>query len=199
MHLLVGTDGAQKMSKSLGNTIDLEDPTHEQYGKVMSIPDSALLDYLELTTDIPDEELAYIRKQLEERAVNPMVAKKRLARDIVSQFHGESSAQEAEAEFERTYERHEAPTEATDVRIARSADGRDAQLVVDLLTLLPENRLVPSKAEARRLIRQGGVEIDGVKVAAESAHHVVVQDGTMIRIGKHRFLRIVDANTRETL
>jgi tyrosyl-tRNA synthetase len=104
MHLLVGTDGAQKMSKSLGNTIDLEDPPHEQYGKVMSIPDRALLDYLELTTDVPDEELAFIRKQLEERAVNPMAVKKRLARDIVSQFHGTRAAREAEEDFTQRHQ-----------------------------------------------------------------------------------------------
>ena len=103
MRLLVGTDGSQKMSKSLGNTIDLEDAPGDQYGKVMSIPDDVLIDYLEAATDLPDEELTYIRKQLDEKSVNPMQVKKRLARDIVRQFHGEAAADEAAAEFERRH------------------------------------------------------------------------------------------------
>jgi tyrosyl-tRNA synthetase len=190
MNLLVGTDGAQKMSKSVGNTIDFEDPPHEKYGKVMSLPDSALLDYLELATDIPDEELAYIGKQLEERAINPMQAKKRLAREIVAQFHGEAAAREAEAQFERTFQRGEQPEEAMAVPV-KSSNGK---LVIDVHDLLVSSGVAPSKAEARRLTRQGAVELDGRKISADEAPKLEVTHGSVVRVGKHRFLRIVDAD-----
>jgi tyrosyl-tRNA synthetase len=193
MNLLVGTDGAQKMSKSLGNTVDLEDPPHEQYGKVMSIPDSALLDYLELATDLPDEELGFIRKQLDERAVNPMLVKKRLAKEVVTMFHGQPSAEAAEAEYERVFQRHEAPEEATTIAVQRAADG---SLVVNLPDVLAEHGIAPSKAEARRLIRQGAVEVGGAKVPLDSAHALIVESGAIMRVGKHRFLRIVDAGAK---
>lgn len=190
MKLLVGTDGRQKMSKSLGNTIDFEDPPSEKYGKTMSLPDSALLEYLELATDIPDEELAYLRKQLEERAVNPMEVKKRLAREIVAQFHGEAAAQEAEAAWTRVFQEREAPEDAL-VAPVRAANGG---LVIDVPTLVTEYGLAPSKAEARRLLRQGAVELDGRRISLEEAHHVVAREGAILRVGRHRFLRIVPAD-----
>jgi tyrosyl-tRNA synthetase len=157
-----------------------------------------LLDYLELTTDIPDEELTYLRKQLEERAVNPMVVKKRLAREIVSQFHGEAAAQAAQGEYERVFQRHEAPEEAVEIRVRRSSDTGDGQLVLDLPALLAEHGVAPSKAEARRLIRQGAVEVNGAKVRTDEAHALVVSAGSVIRVGKHRFLRVVDADAERT-
>jgi tyrosyl-tRNA synthetase len=186
MHLLVGTDGQKKMSKSLGNTIDFEDPPGEKYGKVMSIPDAALLQYLELATDVPDEELRYVAKQLEERAINPMDVKKRLAREIVAQFHGEGAASEAEDGWGRTFQQREAPNEAIDVPAGNG--------VIDLVGLLVENGLASSKAEARRLIHQGAVELDGEKIPADQSSHLAVAPGSVIRVGKHRFVRIVDAD-----
>jgi tyrosyl-tRNA synthetase len=199
MRLLVGTDGAQKMSKSLGNTIDLEDPPGEQYGKVMSIPDSALLDYLELTTDIPDEELAFIRKQLEDRSVNPMEIKKRLAREIVAQFHGASAAQDAEAEFERVFQQGGTPEilwkdlpfaqlitigiSPAEVLSAKGAPVMAATLVAMATGI--------SMSEARRLIEQGAVEIDGKRATKKIVN---LKPGSTIRIGRHHFFRIVDAS-----
>ena len=181
MRLLVGTDGAQKMSKSLGNTIDLEDSPSEQYGKAMSVPDSALPDYLELATDVGEEELQYLCKQLEERAVNPMEIKKRLAREIVAMFHGEAAAQGAEAAWERVFSKRVLPEHA---EVARPGP---------LVSLLVDAGLAPSKAEARRLVKQGAVEIDGQKVSLESGD-LVAPAGSTIRVGKHRFLRIVDSD-----
>ncbi len=189
MKLLVGTDGHQKMSKSLGNTIDFEDPPSEKYGKTMSLPDSALLEYLELATDIPDEELAYLRKQLEERAVNPMEVKKRLAREIVAQFHGEAAAQEAEAAWTRVFQDRATPEDAQ-VAPVRATDG---SLVIDIPALVTEHGLASSKAEARRLLRQGAVELDGRRISPEEAHEVVAREGAILRVGRHRFLRIVKA------
>ena len=187
MRLLVGTDGHVKMSKSVGNTVDFEDPPNEQYGKLMSIPDDALMEYLELTTDIPDEELARIRKQLEERSVNPMEVKKRLAREVVTQFHGERAALEAEAAFERTFREGAAPEDATVYRVS----GADGRLVVNLYEALVATGLAPSKAEARRLVHQGAVECEGRKVSADDAAHLELSSGQVLRVGKHRFLRIV--------
>ncbi|MCH7698634.1 MAG: tyrosine--tRNA ligase [Chloroflexi bacterium] len=207
MNLLVGTDGSQKMSKSVGNTIDLEDPPDEQYGKVMSIPDEALMSYLELATDLPDEEITYIGKQLDEKKINPMDVKKRLARDIVRQFHGDKAAENAEAEFGRVFQQREVATEmAQDVSWGR-LPFMDATLLVgisasDFVTNAKQNgvsikmaslisqELGLSMAEARRLIEQGGVEVDGEQTKSRAPK---VKIGSTIRIGKHRFLKIVDA------
>jgi tyrosyl-tRNA synthetase len=232
MRLLVGTDGAQKMSKSLGNTIDLEDPPTEKYGKVMSIPDSALTDYFELATDVNEEELAYIRKQFEERSVNPMELKKHLAREIVAMFHGEAAAQEAEAEWTKVFSGRELPEQAEEVLFTRERwlkvldahldarrqyanEGRMGNLTpeeqaealpatsgwldaeekmthaVSVPLLLVELNLASSKSEARRLIDSGAVEIEGKRVTGFKAR---LREGNRIRVGKHRFLRIVDAD-----
>jgi tyrosyl-tRNA synthetase len=190
MKLLVGRDG-QKMSKSLGNTIDFEDPPNEKYGKLMAIPDSILMDYLELATDIADEELAYIRKQLHERGTNPMEIKKRLAREVVAQFHGDAAAQAAESEWSRTFQQGEEP--GTVLEFAVPARSGDNDLEIDLFAVLVDSGLVPSKGEARRLVRQGGVEIDGGKVGPDEAAALTVPSGALLRVGKHRFLRIVDS------
>ncbi|MEX0785336.1 MAG: tyrosine--tRNA ligase [Dehalococcoidia bacterium] len=184
MRLLVGTDGSQKMSKSLGNTIDLEDPPGEQFGKVMSLPDAALADYLELATDLPDEELAYLRTQVKAGGAKAMAVKKRVAHEIVAMFHGEQAAQEAEAEFERVFQQGQRPEDAArDVRV----DGATLSLV----DLLVREGVAASKGEARRLVRQGAVELDGRKVAADEAGSLRVESGALLRVGKHHFLRVV--------
>jgi len=115
--LLVGTDGQQKMSKSLDNYIAIEDPPEDMYGKVMSIPDSLMMDYFELLTDVPDEELGEFRQQLSAQSVNPMILKKRLAREIVGQFHSADAAKEADSEFERVVQKREVPDEILEVSI----------------------------------------------------------------------------------
>ncbi|MDP6422528.1 MAG: tyrosine--tRNA ligase, partial [SAR202 cluster bacterium] len=109
MPLLPGTDGVQKMSKSLGNYIGVEDPPNEMYGRVLSIPDSLMMDYFELVTDVPDEELAEIRRALEAQSVNPMELKKRLAGELVEQFHDGKAAGDAQTYFERTVQGKESP------------------------------------------------------------------------------------------
>lgn len=212
MKLLVGTDGYTKMSKSLGNTIDFEDPPGEKYGKVMSIPDSALLDYFELATDTSEEELRSIEKQIED-GVNPITFKKQLARRIVEQFHGESQANWAEGVFEMTYREHESgeivplPEGTVDVPLTLGRGGSQANLV----KLMCDFGLASSVSEARRLMKQGAVELVGeragpalpesarmVEPKRVTASTVVVQDGQLFRVGKHRFLRIVDADRAST-
>jgi len=115
--LLVGTDGSQKMSKSLGNYVGIDEPPHEMYGKVMSIPDSLIMDYFELLTDVSDEELSQFKEKMASQAVNPMDLKKRLAREIVAQFHTASAAEEVEAEFEKVVQKREVPEYIIEVSV----------------------------------------------------------------------------------
>jgi tyrosyl-tRNA synthetase len=184
--LLVGTDGV-KMSKSQGNYIALNDPPHDMYGKVMSITDPLVGDYFELLTDVTDEEIAAIRKAVETGGSGARDAKMRLAREIVSQFHGEPEAEAAEAEFRRVFSKGETPEEASELPLAFNGA---VTVEVDLTEALVSAGLAESKSEVRRLLSQGAVESDGQRVAAP---RVSVRKDTVIRVGKHRFVRVVDA------
>ena len=117
MPLLIGTDGKQKMSKSLGNYIAVEDEPNEMYGKVMSITDELLLDYFELLTDVPDEELEEFRKALAHASVNPMELKKRLAFELVTQFHGAEAACEADTYFSNVFQKREVPEKTLEISV----------------------------------------------------------------------------------
>jgi tyrosyl-tRNA synthetase len=190
--LLVGTDGKIKMSKSLGNYIALEDPPDEMYGKTMSLPDAVMMDYFELATDVPDAELAEMREALRTRSVNPMDFKMRLAHEIVAQFHGAEAARAAEEHFTKVFRKRELPEEVQEIIIPRALL-QAGEVAPNLFpSLLKELGVVPSASQARRLISQGAVEIDGQKVTLDSA--ISLRVGMIIRVGKHRFLRIVDAD-----
>jgi len=185
MPLLVGLDGERKMSQSLGNYIAIDAPPHDMFGKLMSLPDHLIVQYLELLTDVPEEELESIARGLRERSLNPMEAKMRMAREVVAQFHGPEAARAAQEEFERVFRRHEAPAEVPQVPV-RVRNGP-----IDLVDVLLGAGLVRSRSEARRLLAQGAIEIDGQTVREPQA---LVRDGSIVRVGKHRFLRIVDAD-----
>jgi tyrosyl-tRNA synthetase len=193
--LLVGTDGEIKMSKSLGNYVAVDDPPNEMYGKLMSISDRLIADYFELLTDVPDEELAEIRASIEAKTVNPRDEKMRLAREVVTQFHGADAAHTAEDDFVRTFSRRELPEDMPQRSIsfaaARSQGGAENG-DIRLPWLLTHLELAPSASEATRLIRQRAVEIDGEVVDAPRAD---LRDGMTIRVGKHRFLRVVDSDS----
>jgi len=191
--LLVGTDGTMKMSKSLGNYIALEDPPQEMYGKVMSLPDDVMMDYYELVTDVPDKEVAEIGEALRTRSVNPMELKMRLAREIVTQFHSDEAAQAAEEEFTRVFREREMPEEP-EVHEVHFGQVTDSDGRTNLARLLARLGVVPSRSEAKRLIGQGAVEIDG-KVTTTDV--VELTDGMVLRVGKRRFLRIVDADKQD--
>jgi len=173
--LLVGTDGNQKMSKSLGNYIGVAEPPEEIYGKAMSIPDTLILQYLELLTDVPDKELEEFKKELENKTVNPMTLKKRLAKEIITQLYNQEAAAEAERHFERTVQRKEAPEEIA----LGTKSGKSLQ------DYLVENQLAKSKSEARRLIEQGAVYINGERVKDVN---YTFGKGTIIRVGKRRYI-----------
>ncbi|MBI4295465.1 MAG: tyrosine--tRNA ligase [Chloroflexi bacterium] len=196
MPLLVGTDGVNKMSKSLDNYIAVTDPPPDMYGKVMSIPDHLIMDYFELLTDVPEPDLTELRSQMKGQSVNPMLLKKRLALEIVAQFHSLVAASEAEAEFQRVFQRGEEPQEVPEYRVSLKAiaiqeltkDGSD-QAIVDITALLPHIGLAKSRSDARRLYSQGAIEVDEQPPAS---HLAAISDGSVIRVGKRRFVRIVN-------
>ncbi len=183
--LLVGLDGTKKMSQSLDNFVAIDDPPNEMFGKLMSIPDTLIADYFELLTDVPDSELERIKQAVVEGGARARDQKARLASDIVAQFHGEAAAEAAQQEFARVFSVGEQPADVAEytVRLA------DEAMNIDLIGVVVESGAVQSKSEARRLIQQGAVEADGVRVTESQWP---VRDGTLLRIGKHRFLRIVD-------
>ena len=191
--LLVGTDGHQKMSKSLNNHIGIAEPPREIYGKVMSIPDSLIVDYFELVTDVAEEEITEFKKQLKTRSVNPMNLKKRLAHEIVRQFHGKQAADEAQEHFTQVFQQREIPKETHTVELRGIVDisGKfEVEVQRDITSLIVEAGLAKSRSEANRLLAQGAIEVDGEKV---STSLVTLKDGSIIKVGKRRFLRIVDS------
>ena len=193
--LLVGLDGTHKMSQSLGNYIAIDEPPHEMYGKLMSIPDTLIVDYFELLTDVPDGELVLIRKAVEKGGAKAMESKMRLARDIVAWLHSESASQDAEEGFERTFRKRELPQEAIEVPLSSlkkakmsPSDEEAGMQSYDLSSAIHKYGLATSLSDARRLIKQGAVEINGRKIASNLNP---LEPGSVIRVGKHRFLRIV--------
>jgi len=195
--LLVGTDGHQKMSKSLNNHIGIAEPPGEIYGKVMSIPDSLIVDYFELVTDVPEQEIAGFKEQLKTRSVNPMNLKKRLAHEIVRQFHGKQAADEAQEHFTQVFQKREIPKETRTVELRGIVDiSGELEIEVrrDITGLIVEAGLAKSRSEANRLLAQGAIEVDGEKV---STNLVSLKDGSIIKVGKRRFLKMVDSAKRK--
>lgn len=185
--ILAGTDGTQKMSKSLGNYIGIAEPPKEMYGKVMSLPDSLLTQYFELTTDVPDEEIAQFREQLNAQTVNPMDLKKRLAREIIAQFHGKQDADEAEENFTRVFQKRELPEDIPEYGFAGSSV-QDGLYHLDVAPTLLREGIVQSNSELKRLLAQGAVELDGKKVNTSAIN---ARDGSVLKVGKRHFVRIV--------
>jgi len=183
MPLLEGTDGVQKMSKSLGNYIGINEPPFEIFGKVMSISDEMMWRYYELCTDLRVEEINSLRAQARAGERNPRDLKVDLAKRIVADFHSAADAQAAEDEFNRVFKRKEAPEEI---------EARDvAAGTYKLPRLLVETALAPSVAEARRLIEQGGVRVGGER-RTRADDEIALQAGQelLVQVGKRRFLRV---------
>ncbi len=183
MPILTGTDGVEKMSKSLDNYIGLTDPPKEMYGKTLSIPDSLIYTYFELVTDVPPQRLSEIKNALSNGTVNPRDLKRELARTIVAMYHSTEAATEAEAEFDRIFVSKEIPSDIETYQLNQSDR---TQTIINLLT---QTKLVSSKSEARRLIDQGGVSIDGEKVT-DGNTTLPSKDEFVIKVGKRRFLKI---------
>jgi len=193
MPLLVGTDGVQKMSKSLGNYIAVDEPPYDMYGKVMSIKDPLIMPYFELLTDVPDQDLVEMKLQLDSQLVHPMELKKRLARDIVTQFHGAEEARKADERFASVRQRREIPKEFQEKATLKIGVKVNASVVVQrgIARRIVEAGLAESVSEAQRLIAQGAVSIDGQKLTST---HAELKDGSIIKVGKRGFIKIIDAN-----
>ncbi|HJR07565.1 MAG TPA: tyrosine--tRNA ligase [Pyrinomonadaceae bacterium] len=181
MPLLEGTDGVQKMSKSLGNYIGINEPPQEMFGKVMSISDELMWRYYELLTDLRADEIARLRASADAGERNPRDLKVELAKRIITDFHSSSDAEAAEEEFNRVFKRKEIPDEIEERAIAAGS--------WKLPRLLVETSLAPSMGEARRLIEQGGVRVDGER-RAEDELNMAAGQTILIQVGKRRFLRV---------
>lgn len=184
--LLVGTDGVQKMSKSYGNYIGLTEPPDEIFGKVMSISDEVMWTYWELLTGISPEGLWALRQQVERGQVSPRDVKAALARKLVSQFHSEAAAHQAEERFNRIFRDRQTPEDVPAIELSWPGDA------VELSKLLVEVGLAPSIREAKRLIEQGGVSVDGQRVTdVRAVVDVRQKPETLLKVGKRRFLRVI--------
>ncbi|MGH2609449.1 MAG: tyrosine--tRNA ligase [Tepidiformaceae bacterium] len=173
--ILVGLDGKSRMSKSAGNHIGVNDPPDEQYGKAMSLPDDVVMDFFTLATNVPRADLPALADEVR---ADPMSAKKRLARTIVSEFWGDDAARAAEVNFERTVQRREVPAEMPEFAV------EDGQPLLDVVVAAGA---APSKREARRLFEQHAVTLDGTVVDATTP----ARSGTVLQVGKRRWLRLV--------
>lgn len=185
--LLVGLDGVQKMSKSLNNYIGIDEPPSEIFGKVMSISDEIMFLYYELVTDVPIEEINTYRGKIEEGTVNPRDVKVRLAKEICTQFYNSETALKAEAEFNKIFVKKDVPEEIEEFEIpdAEKKDGR-----VWIVRLLVLTGMAKTNGEARRLIKGGGVYLDGEKISSDEFELVMPVEGVM-KVGKRRFVRII--------
>ena len=177
--LIEGTDGKLKMSKSYDNYIALKDSPEDMYGKVMSIPDDLILKYFKLVLYYDDDELKKVEKLVKE---NPRDAKARLAFEIVQLFHGYEKAKRAEEHFNRVFRQKEIPDNIPVYKL-----DSEGELLIDILH---KAGVVPSKSEARRLIRQGGVKINGEPVTNETLEIKKLSEPIVVKVGKRRFLKI---------
>ncbi len=180
MPILVGTDGAQKMSKSLGNYIGITEPPEEIYGKAMSIGDDLMPEYYHLATSLPSAEIEAIICNLKNEKLHPRDAKMRLAREIVALYHGAEAAAAAEERFKQVFQKGEMPTEMPDF---------DFNGPLNIIKAMVDGNLAPTKSEARRLIQQNGVKIDGETVTSIELE-LTAGTAAVLQVGKRKFARI---------
>jgi tyrosyl-tRNA synthetase len=179
--LLIGTDGVMKMSKSYNNYIKLTETAFEIYGKIMSIPDKLIWHYLELLTDFPLKEIEEEKNKVYKRVLNPREVKAKLAREIVRMYHGKKAVFLAEKEFLRIFKEKKLPAKIPKIALKNKK--------INLLDLLTRGGLASSKTEAKRLIVQGGVKIDG-RTRKDWREEIELKEGQVVQVGKKKFLRI---------
>lgn len=179
--LLEGLDGVNKMSKSLGNYIGIDEAPNEMFGKVMSISDELMWRYYELLTDLSPSEISNLRSEISD-GKNPRDTKVALAKSIIADFHSQDAANAAEEEFVKRFVQKEVPDDIEEKMVAAGS--------YPLAQLLADTSLAASKGEARRLIEQGGVKINGEKASAANAEITIDADGVLVQVGKRKFLRI---------
>ena len=185
MPLLPGTDGVQKMSKSLGNYIGIDEGPQEIFGKVMSIPDSLILPYFDWLTDTPTKEITEIRNSLESQSVNPIELKKNVAYKLVTDFHNAKSARLSRDFFEKTVQEGQAPDDIPEYVIPSG----DAAAGIKLSNVLVSSGLTSSSGEARRLIEQGAVRINEIQITQNQ--RVDQLEKGILRAGRRRYVRLI--------
>jgi tyrosyl-tRNA synthetase len=183
MPLLVGTDGIEKMSKSYGNYIGISDTPQEIFGKTLSISDNLIYTYFELATDVSNEKLEEIKKKFNNPALNPRNLKRDLAKTLVRMYYDEKSAAEAEQEFDKIFVKKEIPDDIEEFRIDNHLNE------INILDLILKVNFAPTKSEARRLITQGGVSVDGEKVDSVN-YNVSLTKEIILKVGKRKFIKI---------
>lgn len=178
---LPGTDGQAKMSKSIGNTINLSDSAADMYGKTMSIPDDLIVTYFELATFVPQSAIDMIKKDLTAATTNPRDIKMQLARELTAIYHGQKAATDAEADFVALFQKGQLPDDITEKKMASSYK--------TAILAIMDTGLVPTNSEVRRLIDQGGVRIDG-NVVDNALAPVKLKKGMIIQVGKRRMVKV---------
>ena len=199
MPILVGTDGVQKMSKSLDNYVGVEEPPNDMYGKLMSLPDELIVPYFEYLTDAPQEELTSFSRDLAAGSINPMDMKKRLAREITTQFHENAAADAAQENFERVGQRRDLPEEIPEFAepsLDPSFDGEARRLS----NIIVDAGLATSAAEAKRLISQGAVQLitESAGYARtferdDRASGLGLAHRSVLKVGRRRFVRLINS------
>jgi tyrosyl-tRNA synthetase len=188
--LLEGLDGIQKMSKSLGNYIGITESPREIYGKIMSLSDQLMLRYYELLSDIEAAVLEQEKQRMAEGAVNPRDIKMGLAREMVARFYNGAAAEEAEREFQRMFQSGGLPDDIVEPLVRLSGEASEP---LGIIPLLVQAGLAPSNSEARRLIQQGAVRVDGERVS-EVTTHLTAGESHLLQVGRRRFARIRPEN-----
>jgi len=176
--ILMGTDGKEKMSKSLDNYIAVFDPPKEKYGKTMSIPDDMIINYFNYATKASPDDISLINEQLKQGTVNPKIIKQRLAREIVSLYHGDEAAVKAEKEFNLIFSKKEIPDDIPQFEL------KDKMKIIDILV---QSKTCASGGEARRMIKQSAVSFEGKKITDIFAE--IFQTG-VLKVGKRRFVKL---------
>ncbi len=187
MPILVGTDGVQKMSKSLGNYVALEEPPEEMYGKLMSLPDELISSYYEYLTDVPDADITEMTHAMESETANPMDFKKELAHRITATFHDGDAADSAQSHFEQVVQRRDLPDDMPEVPLSEVSG-------LPIHRLLVQTGLVSSNGEARRLLGQGAVELilaDGRRLSPAMGEELAINAGDVVRAGRRRFVKLI--------
>jgi tyrosyl-tRNA synthetase len=183
MPLLIGTDGVEKMSKSYGNYIGINEEPKEIYGKTLSIADNLIYTYFELATDIPNKELSEIKNNLNDLKKNPREMKRKLARTFVSMYYNDEAAENAEKEFDNIFVNKGLPDQLEEFIFDKN------EMEIGILDLLLKVNFAPSKQEARRLVQQGGVTIDGEKISDISSV-VKIDKNKILKVGKRKFVKL---------
>ena len=184
MPLIAGTDGVQKMSKSLDNYIGISEAPNEIYGKTLSVPDSLIAAYFELLTNVPKGDLQAIKAALQDQSQNPRDSKRRLGRELVALYYSPAEAMQAEQEFDKIFIKKEIPDELA------TFTPETADAAIRLVKLMTASGMAATNSEAKRLIHEGGVSIDGAKVT-DAESEVTLRQPFVLKVGKRRFVKII--------